>query len=171
MITLRDYQQDAVQSAYAYWQNGTSCIIEAPCGAGKSLIIGKICHDSITHDVRVLVVTHRKKLLEQNEAELKNLFQKLENGHDMLSRDYSRLNDAIVKISESLMALVVIQEQNKSIMQCMEHQSTTIEKLDARIDAIELQMPQLVESRQWLMIGLGLIVTAVIVALIALVIK
>src|SRR6056300_746776 len=73
MITLRDYQQDAVQSAYAYWQNNTSCIIEAPCGAGKSLIIGKICHDSITHDVRVLVVTHRKKLLEQNEAELKNL--------------------------------------------------------------------------------------------------
>ena len=97
--------------------------------------------------------------------------QKLENGHDMLSRDYSRLNDAIVKISESLMALVVIQEQNKSIMQCMEHQSTTIEKLDARIDAIELQMPQLIESRQWLMIGLGLIVTAVIVGLIALVIK
>jgi len=73
MITLRDYQQDAVESAYAYWQNGTSCIIEAPCGAGKSLIIGKICHDSITHNVRVLVVTHRKKLLEQNEAELKNL--------------------------------------------------------------------------------------------------
>jgi hypothetical protein len=97
--------------------------------------------------------------------------QKLEQGHDILSRDYSRLNDAIVKISESLTALVVIEEQNKSIMQCIERQSTTIEKLDARIDAIELQMPQLVESRQWLMIGLGLIVTAVIVALIALVIK
>jgi hypothetical protein len=32
-------------------------------------------------------------------------------------------------------------------------------------------MPQLVESRQWMMIWLGLIVTAVIVALIALVIK
>ena len=97
--------------------------------------------------------------------------QKLENGHDVLSRDYSRLNDAIVKISESLMALVVIQEQNKSIMQCIEHQSTTIEKLDARIDAIELQMPQLVESRQWLMIGLGLILSMVVVGLIALVIK
>ena len=97
--------------------------------------------------------------------------QKLENGHDMLSRDYSRLNDAIVKISESLMALVVIQEQNKSIMQCMEHQSTTIEKLDARIDAIELQMPQLVESRQWLMIGLGLILSMAVVEVIALVIK
>jgi hypothetical protein len=56
-------------------------------------------------------------------------------------------------------------------MQCIERQSTTIEKLDARIDAIELQMPQLVESRQLVMVGLGLIVTAVIVALIALVIK
>ena len=97
--------------------------------------------------------------------------QKLENGHDMLSRDYSRLNDAIVKISESLMALVVIQEQNKSIMQCMEHQSTTIEKLDERIDAIELQMPQLVETRQWLMIGLGLILSMAVVELISLVIK
>ena len=80
MITLRDYQQDAVQSAYAYWQNNTSCIIEAPCGAGKSLIIGKICHDSITHNVRVLVVTHRKKLLEQNEAELKNLLPDADTG-------------------------------------------------------------------------------------------
>ena len=80
MITLRDYQQDAVQSAYTYWHNGTSCIIEAPCGAGKSLIIGKICHDSITHDVRVLVVTHRKKLLEQNEAELKNLLPSANTG-------------------------------------------------------------------------------------------
>lgn len=97
--------------------------------------------------------------------------QKLEQGHDMLSRDYSRLNDAIVKISESLMALVVIEEQNKSIMQCIERQSTTIEKLDSRIDAIELQMPQLIETRQWLMVGLGFIVSAVIVSLIAMVIK
>ncbi len=97
--------------------------------------------------------------------------QKLESGHDMLSRDYSRLNDAIIRISESLSALVVVQEQNKAIMQCIERQSVTIDKLDARIDAIELQMPQLIESRQWLMVGLGFIVSAVIVSLIAMVIK
>lgn len=97
--------------------------------------------------------------------------QTLERGHDMLSRDYSRLNDAIVKISESLTQLVVIQEQNKTIMQCIERQSATIDKLDERINAIELQMPQLIESRQWLMVGLGFIVSAVIVALIALVLK
>ena len=108
---------------------------------------------------------------ELNELLHETRLQKLEDGHDMLSRDYSRLNDAIVKISDSLSALVIIQEQNKSIVQCMEHQSTTIEKLDARIDAIELRMPQLIESRQWLMIGLGLILSMAAVELIALVIK
>mgnify|MGYP003507641678 FL=1 len=106
-----------------------------------------------------------------NELLHETRLQKLESGHDMLSRDYSRLNDAIVKISDSLSALVIIQEQNKSIMRCIERQSTTIEKLDARIDAIELRMPQLVESRQWLMIGLGLILSMAVVELIALVIK
>jgi hypothetical protein len=106
-----------------------------------------------------------------NEQLHETRLQKLEQGHDILSRDYSRLNDAIVKISESLTALVVIEEQNKSIMQCIERQSTTIEKLDARIDAIELKMPQLIETRNWVMIGLGLIVSIVIVALIALVVK
>ena len=97
--------------------------------------------------------------------------QKLENGHDMLSRDYSRLNDAIVKISDSLTAFVVLQEQNKTLINHSEKQTIIIEKMDARIDAIELQMPQLIESRQWLMIGLGLILSMVVVELIALVIK
>mgnify|MGYP003529550130 CR=1 FL=1 len=97
--------------------------------------------------------------------------QKLESGHDMLSRDYTRLNDAIVKISDSLTAFVVLQEQNKTLINHSEKQTIIIEKLDARIDAIELRMPQLVESRQWLMVGLGFIVSAVIVELIALVIK
>ena len=106
-----------------------------------------------------------------NELLHETRLQKLESGHDMLSRDYSRLNDAIVKISDSLSALVIIQEQNKSIMRCIERQSSTIEKNDARIDAIELQMPQLIESRQWLMIGLGLILSMAVVELIALVIK
>ena len=97
--------------------------------------------------------------------------QTLERGHDMLSRDYSRLNDAIVKISESLTQLVVIQEQNKSIMLCIERNSTLIEKSSSRIDEIERHQPQLLELRNWVLTGLGLIVSAVIVALIALVLK
>ena len=108
---------------------------------------------------------------ELNELLHETRLQKLENGHDMLSRDYSRLNDAIVKISDSLTAFVVLQEQNKTLINHSEKQTIIIEKMDERVSTIEHQMPQLVESRQWLMVGLGLIVTAVIVALIALVIK
>ena len=104
---------------------------------------------------------------EQHETRL----QSLENGHNMLVRDYTRLNDAIVKISESLVQLVVIQEQNKSIMQCIEHQSSTIDSLDRRLDAIEVNMPALLELRTWVLTGLGLIVSAFFIALIALVIK
>jgi len=107
------------------------------------------------------------ELSEQHEARLQNL----ENGHNILVRDYTRLNDAIVKISESLVQLVVIQEQNKSIMQCIEHQSSTIDSLDKRLDAIEVHMPALLELRTWVLTGLGLIVSAFFIALIALVIK
>ena len=107
------------------------------------------------------------ELSEQHETRL----QSLENGYTMLSRDYTRLNDAIVKISESLVQLVVIQEQNKSIMQCIEHQSSTIDSLDRRLDAIEVNMPALLELRTWVLTGLGLIVSVVLMALVELVIK
>ena len=109
--------------------------------------------------------------LELSEQQHETRLQNLENGHNMLVRDYTRLNDAIVKISESLVQLVVIQEQNKSIMQCIEHQSSTIDSLDRRLDAIEVHMPALLELRTWVLTGLGLIVSAFFIALIALVIK
>lgn len=108
---------------------------------------------------------------ELSEQQHETRLQSLENGYTMLSRDYTRLNDAIVKISESLVQLVVIQEQNKSIMQCIERQSSTIDSLDRRLDAIEVNMPALLELRTWVLTGLGLIVSAVLMALVALVIK
>ena len=108
---------------------------------------------------------------ELNELLHETRLQKLEDGHDMLSRDYSRLNDAIVKISDSLTAFVVLQEQNKTLINHSEKQTIIIEKMDERVSAIEHQMPQLVESRQWLMVGLGLVLSMVIIALVALIVK
>ena len=107
------------------------------------------------------------ELSEQHEARLQNL----ENGHNMLVRDYTRLNDAIVKISESLTQLVVIQEQNKEIMSCIERQQSSIDKLDGRLDALEIQQPQLLELRSWVLGGFGTIIGSVLVAMLALVIK
>jgi len=107
------------------------------------------------------------ELSEQHETRLQNL----ENGHNMLVRDYTRLNDAIVKISESLTQLVVIQEQNKEIMSCIERQQSSIDKLDGRLDALEIQQPQLLELRSWVLGGFGTIIGSVLVAMLALVIK
>ena len=120
---------------------------------------------------RVFARRQRIRVLELSEQQHETRLQSLENGYTMLSRDYTRLNDAIVKISESLVQLVVIQEQNKSIMQCIEHQSSTIDSLDRRLDAIEVNMPALLELRTWVLTGLGLIISAVLMALVALVIK
>lgn len=109
--------------------------------------------------------------LELSEQQHETRLQSLENGYTMLSRDYTRLNDAIVKISESLTQLVVIQEQNKEIMSCIERQQSSIDKLDGRLDALEIQQPQLLELRSWVLGGFGAIIGSVLVAMLALVFK
>ena len=108
---------------------------------------------------------------ELNELLHETRLQKLEDGHDMLSRDYSRLNDAIVKISDSLTAFVVLQEQNKTLINHSEKQTIIIEQTNKRVNAIEGQIPQLLETRSWVLTGLGLIVSAFFIELVALVVK
>jgi len=119
------------------------------------------------------VFARRRRIrgLELSEQQHETRLQSLENGYTMLSRDYTRLNDAIVKISESLTQLVVIQEQNKEIMSCIERQQSSIDKLDGRLDALEIQQPQLLELRSWVLGGFGTIIGSVLVAMLALVIK
>lgn len=76
MIKLRDYQQEALDSLPAYWRTGKRHpLIVAPCGAGKSLIISQFIKDAMQYDgTRVLMLCHKKELLEQDEAELRNIW-------------------------------------------------------------------------------------------------
>jgi len=75
-IILRDYQKEAIDSVWKYWSKTKgNPLIVAPCGAGKSLIIADLIRQlHQEHGARVLVLTHRAELLEQNEAELQKLF-------------------------------------------------------------------------------------------------
>ena len=67
-FTPRYYQQDAVK---AIWQalrdfDDNPCA-ELPTGAGKSWVLAQIAHDAATKwNGRVLILAHRKELLEQN---------------------------------------------------------------------------------------------------------
>lgn len=74
MSKLRDYQQSAINALWAYWKRNkhTHPIIMAPTGAGKSVIIAEICRKilSARPQYRILVVSHRKEIIEQNAKEL-----------------------------------------------------------------------------------------------------
>jgi DNA repair protein RadD len=66
-VVLRPYQSDAVDAAYTAWQEGESVVLDLATGAGKSLVIAELCKRI---PGRILVITHRAELLEQNSAEL-----------------------------------------------------------------------------------------------------
>ncbi len=64
MYKLRDYQQQAVQSAVRFFQKKREpAVIVLPTGAGKSLVIAELARIARG---RVLVLAHVKELVEQN---------------------------------------------------------------------------------------------------------
>jgi len=73
MKTLRPYQLDAVLALWEYWKAhpDSAPLLVCPTGAGKSLICAEICRRLI--NLRILVVSHRKEIIEQNAKELHEL--------------------------------------------------------------------------------------------------
>ena len=66
-LTLRGYQTEAVEAVLASLGRQECPVVNMATGSGKSLVIAALC---ARLPGRVLVVTHRKKLLAQNSAEL-----------------------------------------------------------------------------------------------------
>lgn len=67
-IKLRDYQQSYIDNVRKAYMDGykAPCVV-APCGAGKSIIIGSIAKQTADKGNRVLFLVHRKELCEQIE--------------------------------------------------------------------------------------------------------
>ena len=70
MITLRDYQGEAVQSPFDYYASGRTGnpLIAMPTGTGKSIVIAEFCRRVLAYwpNQRIVVATHVKELVEQN---------------------------------------------------------------------------------------------------------
>lgn len=64
---LRPYQHEAVDTCLEALKSGHSPVLMLPTGSGKSRVIAALCE--VIPD-RILVVTHRQELLEQNAAQL-----------------------------------------------------------------------------------------------------
>lgn len=68
MIKLREYQQNAVDTLFKYWERSSKpCLIQASTGAGKSLIISEIVNRA---GVPTLILQPSKEILEQNYEKL-----------------------------------------------------------------------------------------------------
>lgn len=66
-LALRDYQRSAIDAAYAWHATHEGhCLLVVPTGGGKSLIMGTLAAEAVAGGARVLVVAHRKELIEQN---------------------------------------------------------------------------------------------------------
>jgi DNA repair protein RadD len=74
-MILRDYQIEAVEAAWRHvCKHKTNPVIVAPTGSGKSLMIAELCRAAVeVFNGRVIVLAHRKELLEQNSEKIKTL--------------------------------------------------------------------------------------------------
>jgi len=69
MSMLRDYQENAIQMLYQWFEKNTGnpCIV-LPTGAGKSHVVAALCKNVLQEwpETRVLMLTHVKELIQQN---------------------------------------------------------------------------------------------------------
>jgi DNA repair protein RadD len=81
-MKLRWYQSEAVDACWQYLctQAGNPvCVL--PTGAGKSIVIAQLCKDAVEkYNGRVLVLQHRKELIEQNADKIKRLIPNIDVG-------------------------------------------------------------------------------------------
>ncbi len=80
-MKLRDYQYEAIEHTWRWLQRAkTAPVIVLPTGSGKSIVIAEMARRVVELKRRVIVLAHRKELLEQNASELRTLVPSLDVG-------------------------------------------------------------------------------------------
>ena len=81
-MQLRDYQQEAVDAVFTYWERAPSTpecpaspLVVMPTGSGKSPTIGETVRRLVQEmDCRVLVATHRAELIKQDVKAIRSVW-------------------------------------------------------------------------------------------------
>ena len=93
MLTLRPYQQNAVDAVYRHLrEHDTNPVVVIPTGGGKTPVMATICRDAVQiWNGRVLVLVHVKELLQQSVDKLRQVCPDLPVGvglpHDSWARE------------------------------------------------------------------------------------
>ena len=77
MLTLRPYQQEAIDAIYAYFEDHKgNPLLVLPTAAGKALVLSAFSEGVLKTwpDQRILVVTQSRELIAQNHAEMVGLW-------------------------------------------------------------------------------------------------
>lgn len=70
-MRLRDYQFQAVADIEAAFESNKRALFVLPTGGGKTTIFSQVAKDAVAKGERVLVLAHRRELIEQAAARLK----------------------------------------------------------------------------------------------------
>ena len=75
MLTLRPYQQNAVDAVYQHLrEHDHNPVVVIPTGGGKTPVMATICRDAVQQwNGRVLVLAHVKELLQQSVDKLRQV--------------------------------------------------------------------------------------------------
>lgn len=76
-IKLRYYQDEAIQALYSYFgPNSGNPILALPTGTGKSIVIAAFVGGVVSRwpNQRILILTHRKELIDQNSRKLRQVW-------------------------------------------------------------------------------------------------
>jgi superfamily II DNA or RNA helicase len=74
VVQLRPYQNQKIKEIYDAWQNHRSVMLQMPTGTGKTVLFNQIVKDELANNSKVLIIAHRKELIDQNVARLWNDF-------------------------------------------------------------------------------------------------
>ena len=97
-MNLYDYQQEAVEAVYhaAFDRRIPRVLVEAPTGAGKSVIIARLIADAVAEGVPVVCLQHVRELVEQNAAALGRLLPGVAIGVYAASLKRKQLDTSVV---------------------------------------------------------------------------
>lgn len=75
-MKLRPYQQKSIEEIHQAWQKHRSVMFQMPTGLGKTVIFNEIAHGERQENNHVLIIAHRKEIVEQIVERLEKSFHK-----------------------------------------------------------------------------------------------
>ena len=97
MLTPRWYQSQANAAVWEYLGSKSgNCVVVLPTGAGKSLLIALLIQQALEFGGRVVVLAHRKELLQQNADEIRGLIPGVDVGIYSAGLKSREIHNAVV---------------------------------------------------------------------------